>query len=83
MEEPRYQMICVAPEVPGWSTDYLDAALLSTCSWYGSHFDIYDRQEGCYVEGIRCQEDEDELRARIAQRAIKTEDTKEDHGYTP
>ena len=67
--ERRYSFHCVAPEVQGpGSTDDLDEALLFTCSCYGSHFDIYDNLEGKYVEGIHCQEDEDDLRTRLAAR---------------
>lgn len=69
MSEKRYSFHCVAPEVQGpGSTDDLDEALLFTCSYYGSHFDIWDNEERCYVEGIHCQEDEDDLRKRLAAR---------------
>lgn len=69
MPEGRYHFHCVAPEVQGpGSTDDLDQALLFTCSWEGSHWDIWDSQEGKYVEPIMCEEEEQELRARIAAR---------------
>ena len=69
MPDRRYSFHCVAPEVQGpGSTDDLDEALLFTCSYYGSHFDIYDNLEGKYVQGIHCQEDEDDLRTRLAAR---------------
>lgn len=67
MPEGRYHFHCVAPEAQGpGSTDDLDEALLFTCDYYGSHFDIWDSQKGAYVAGIHCQEDEDDLRNRIA-----------------
>lgn len=73
-DEKRYSFVCVAPEIQGpGPTDDLDEALLFTCDYYGSHFEIYDNEEGHYVEGIHCQEDEDDLRARLAERNA--------HGY--
>jgi hypothetical protein len=67
----RYEFHCVAPEVYGGPTptDDLDEALLATASYYGSHWDIYDTVERRYVEPVMCQEDEDDLRARIAAKA--------------
>jgi hypothetical protein len=46
----RYSIQCVAPEVQGWSTDDLDEAVAFVGgSYYGSHFDIWDREKGEHV----------------------------------
>lgn len=67
---PRYVFHCVADGVYGGPlpTDDLDEALLSTASYWGSHWDIYDTVKGKYVQGIQCAEDEADLHARLAAR---------------
>jgi hypothetical protein len=64
----RYTFRCVAPDVYGGPlpTDDLDEALLATASYVGSHWDIWDTVERCYVAPITCDEELAELKARIA-----------------
>lgn len=66
----RYVFHCVADGVYGGPTptDDLDEALAATCSWVGSHWDIYDTVERKYVQPITCQEEDDDLHARLASR---------------
>lgn len=74
---PRYVFHCVADGVYGGPlpTDDLDEALLSTASYWGSHWDIYDTVEKKYVQPIQCAEDEAEVRARVeAKRAALASD---------
>lgn len=68
---PRYEFHCVAEGVYGGPTptDDLDEALLATASWVGSHWDIWDTAEGKYVQPIGSEEEEAEVRARVASRA--------------
>lgn len=67
----RYEFHCVAPGVYGGPlpTDDLDEALLETASWAGSHWDIWDSVERTYIQPIGSEEEEAEVRARVAARA--------------
>ena len=48
MSEPRYILLCVAPEIPnGGSYHHLDEAMLAA----DANFEVYDREEGRYVGG--------------------------------
>lgn len=68
----RYVFRCVADGVYGGPTptDDLDDALMANASYWGSHWDIYDTVERKYVQPVTCQEEEDELRERLAARGI-------------
>jgi hypothetical protein len=70
-QSKRYVFHCAADGVYGGPapTDDLDRALLETASWVGSHWDIWDTVEQRYVRPISCQEEEDEVRARVAARS--------------
>lgn len=69
MSEKRYSFHCVAPEVQGpGSTDDLDKALLFCCSYYGSHFDIWDNVMQEYVPRPCSIEEEAEIRQRMIER---------------
>ncbi|MDA4131530.1 MAG: hypothetical protein OK454_00180 [Thaumarchaeota archaeon] len=66
---PRYSFHCVAPEVQGpGSTDDLYEALLFTCDYYGSHFDIWDNVMQEYVPTPCCPEEEAEIRQYVRER---------------
>lgn len=69
----RYEFHCVAPEVYGGPTptDDLDAALLATADYYGSHWDIWDTVERRYVPPITSQEELGEVKARVAAKTGK------------
>lgn len=68
-KEKRYSFVCVAPEVQGpGSTDDIYEALLFTCSYYGSHFDIWDNVMKEYIAPIGSLEEEVELRHYIKTR---------------
>jgi hypothetical protein len=69
MSQPRYRLICVAPEVPDMgSTDDLDEAIVCVGSdYYGSHFEIYDTETGRY-ETPQCAEEVDAAKTRLEAR---------------
>lgn len=73
-KDKRYVFHCVADGVSGGPlpTDDLDDALLSTASYVGSHWGIYDTVEKRYVEPIQCAEHEAEVRARVAAREVSS-----------
>lgn len=68
-DEKRYSFHCVGPEVSGpGSTDDIYEALLFTCSYYGSHFDIWDNVMKEYVPPICSPEEEREIRQYVLER---------------
>jgi len=69
MPDKRYSFHCVAPEVQGpGSTDDIYEALLFTCDYYGSHFDIWDNAMQEYIARPCSYEEEAEIRQHMMER---------------